>query len=170
DAGSFFVRALLQAAAGSWDEARRDLRQCRRNLHRDDLPTTVPVYADWLARAHASTSEYLYSTRDLLGYLSVPVEVRIRLGEELLRRLADAGNVEQDGLKEEQARDMKGWTHFGLAQAFAEKEERAKVLNHVREALQLKMPDLTAKTCQEDGTLKAWNDDAEFAQLYKEFP
>jgi serine/threonine protein kinase len=170
DASSFFVRALLQAAAGSWDEARRDLRLCRRNLHRDDLPTTVPAYSDWLAKAHASTSEYLYSTRDLLGYLSVPVEVRIRLGEELLRRLADAGNVEQDGLKEEQARDMKGWTHFGLAQAFAEKEERAKVLQHVREALQLKMPDLTAKTCQEDGTLKAWNDDAEFAQLYKEFP
>jgi predicted Ser/Thr protein kinase len=170
DASPYFVRALLQAAAGNWDEARRDLRQCRRNLGRDDLPTTVPTYADWLAKAHASTSEFLYSTRDLLGYLSVPVEVRIRLGEELLRRLADAGNVEQDGLKAEQVRDMKGWTHFGLAQAFAEKEERAKVLQHVREALQLKIPDLTAKNCQEDGTLKAWNDDAAFAQLYKEFP
>jgi tetratricopeptide (TPR) repeat protein/predicted Ser/Thr protein kinase len=170
DASPYFVRALLEAAVGNWDEARRDLRLCRRNLGRDDLATTVPAYADWLAKAHASTSEYLYSTRDLLGYLSVPVEVRIRLGEELLRRLGDAGNVEQDGLKAEQVRDMKGWTHFGLAQAFAEKEERGKVLQHVREALQLKMPDLTAKTCQEDGTLKAWNDDAEFVQLYKEFP
>jgi hypothetical protein len=129
----------------------------------------VANYGDWLSKVGASTSEFLAATRDFLDNYSVPPDVRLRLGQELLQRLADGGLVAQDALKDEQVRDLKGWAHFHLAQVCAQKEDRPGVLQHVREALQLHVPDLTPQSCRADGTLSAWNEDKDFVALYTEF-
>jgi serine/threonine protein kinase len=165
----FLVRALLLATAGHWDDARRDLRECRRKLGPGELPPAVASYRDWLTQAGASTTEFLAATRDLLDSYAVPPDLRLRLGRDLLQRLGDAAVVAQDGLKDDQVRDLKGWTHFHLAQVCAQKEDRPGVLQHVRAALQLHVPDLTPQTCRQDGTLGAWNEDKEFVALYGQF-
>src|SRR5262249_9893251 len=41
DFNSYFVHALTLAAGGRWEEARVDLRQCRRRLADKQLPTSV---------------------------------------------------------------------------------------------------------------------------------
>jgi tetratricopeptide (TPR) repeat protein len=165
----FLVRALLLTTAGHWDDARRDLRECRRKLGPGDLPPAVASYQDWLTQAGASTTEFLAATRDLLDGYAVPPDLRLRLGRDLLQRLGDAAVVAQDGLKDDQVRDLKGWTHFHLAQVCAQKEDRPGVLQHVRAALELHVPDLTPQTCRQDGTLGAWNEDKEFVALYGQF-
>jgi serine/threonine protein kinase len=165
----WLVRSILLATAGHWEDARRDLRECRRRLGPGELPQAVANYSDWLSKVGASTSEFLAATRDFLDNYSVPPDVRLRLGQELLQRLGDAGLVTQDGLKDEQVRDLKGWAHFHLAQVCAQKEDRPGVLKHVREALQLHVPDLTPQSCRADGTLSAWNEDKDFVALYTEF-
>src|SRR5262249_50147793 len=157
---------LVQAAAGRWEGARHDLRQCRRRLGRDDLPGAVPAYGEWLARANASTAEYLYATRGVLDYLPGPGDLRVRLCPEGPQR---RGGAAPDGLQPDQVRDMKGWLHFTLAQASAQQEDRGGVLRHLREALRLRVPGLTPQACRDDATLSAWNEDKEFVALYGEF-
>jgi hypothetical protein len=169
DFNPWFVRALLQASAGRWDYARRDLRDCQKQLGQVELPTSVAAYTTWLKQAQAATTEYLFATYDVLGTLSVPAELRLHLGEELLQRLADASAVAQDGLDESRVRDLKGWTHFHQAQVYAEKEDKASVLREARETLQLGALDLMPKNFREDGILKAWNEDAEFQALYAKY-
>src|SRR5262249_45049432 len=87
---------------------------------------------------------------------------------DLLQRLGDAA-ASQDGLKEDQVRDLKGWTHFHLAQVCAQKEDRPGVLEHVRAALQLNVPDLTPQTCRQDGAIGAWNEDKGFVARSGQF-
>jgi tetratricopeptide (TPR) repeat protein len=169
DFNPYFVRALVLAAAGRWADARSDLRACRRQLGRDDLPTSVAVYDAWMKQAQAATAAYLYTTRDVLDTLSVPAELRLRLGQELLQRLADPGAVAQDGLTEKRVGELKGWVHFRLAQVYAQKDDKSAVLREAREALQLRVSELTPKTFRDDGTFMAWNDDLEFKALYAEY-
>jgi tetratricopeptide (TPR) repeat protein len=174
DFNVYFVRALLQAAAGRWEEARRDLRTCRRQLGKqsgqDSLPTNILAFNDWFIRAStAPPTKYAYATADVLGYLPAAEDQRIRLAETVLKRLDNPKLVQDERLADEEVRSMKGWTHYRLATTFAAKNDREGVLRHVREALSLRRPDLTPRTFREDQALGAWNDDPEFVKLYREF-
>jgi serine/threonine protein kinase len=169
DFSLYFVRALLQAAAGQWEEARQDLKASRRLLGKDELPTRIATYKQWFGRANASTTEYLEATLELLWAIPVHADLRVRLATELLERLSDDATTRKEGLKGDRVKAMKGWTHFYLAQGFAAKEDRAHVLEHVREALQLQVPELNPAACRKDATLSAWNEDPEFKTLYSQY-
>jgi serine/threonine protein kinase len=170
DYNTYFVRALLYAAAGRWNDARSDLRQCRIAAGSDTLPASNGDFQQWFALARdPSLSRYLNATVTVLAYLPVPSDVRVRLSEELLKRLANPVLVQQDNLPPEEVQSLKGWTHFRLAQAHAEKEDRTRVLQNVREALALKVPDLTPDALRGDGALSPWNEDPEFKAAYVEF-
>jgi tetratricopeptide (TPR) repeat protein len=172
DFNSYFVRALALTAAGRWDEARHDLHECRRRLGKDDLPTSVPAYADWFRKAvrPAPGIAYLQATLDVTAGLAVPVDLRVKLGEELLRRLNDDGVVGAEGIDADDAKKRKGDTHLYLARAVADAPDgKPTVLRHLRAALALGLPDLTPDTLKMDDTFKAWNDDEEFVKMYAEF-
>jgi hypothetical protein len=169
DFNPYFVHALLHACAGDWEAARTDLRQCGRKLGKDRLPAAVATQSEWFNRAGGPATEFFYYTQEVLGELPVPVDVRIRLGEEVLKRLGDAPLMEQEGLDQAKVRNMTGLTHQRLARAFAQKEDRNRVLDHVRKALSCKLEDLTAQTFRDDGAFAPWKDDPEFVKLYAEF-
>jgi tetratricopeptide (TPR) repeat protein/predicted Ser/Thr protein kinase len=165
----YFVRALLHAAAGRWEDARRDLRQCRRLLGNGPLSTNVGPYAAWFDTSAGSTTEFLDAAQDVCQQMPVTVDLRIQLSTTVLQRLADTAVVKQDGLQPEQVNRIRGWTHYRLALAHAGKEDRDGVLRHVREGLQARLPDLTPKAIREDATLRQWNADQEFVKLYEQY-
>jgi hypothetical protein len=169
DYNTYFVRALLYAAAGRWDDARSDLRQCRVAAASDTLPSSNGDFQQWFSMARDPLSRYLNATVTVLFNLPVSSDVRVRLSEELLKRLANPVLVQQDNLPSDEVQSLKGWTHVRLAQAYAEKEDRTRVLQHVREALALRVPELTPDSLRGDGTLGAWNEDEEFKAAYIEF-
>ena len=164
----YYVRALLQAHAGRWQEAQRDLRQCRK-LGADHLPEIGRPhdYQWWYALAEAGSLGFLHGTIDVIG--ASPVDVRVRLIEELLRRLADGEIVKAEAVPADEVKALKARAHFRRARCAAEKEDRAGVLAHLRKALAQRQADLTPKQAREDEQLKAWNDDPEFQKLYAEF-
>jgi hypothetical protein len=170
-----FVRALLEAAAGRWDDARRALRGCRRKLGKDDLPTSVPAFAAWFSQANAAAAakapsiRFLNATAEVLNYLPVADGLRVTLAEEVLKNLNDPAAAPKEGLAADEARSIKGWTHFRLAVASASKNDRPGVLAHVREALGQRAPDLGPDAFRNDPTISPWNGDEEFAKLYREF-
>jgi hypothetical protein len=173
DFNSYFVRALLHAAAGQWEEARSDLRACRRmltKLGKEALPTSIPSYNDWFVQANtAPLTKYVYATSELLVYLPIVDDLKIRLAETVLKRLDDPRQARGEGIKEDEIKSMKGWTHYRLAASYATKNDKPRVLEHVRAALALRRPDLTPGTFREDATLKEWNSDPDFVKLYEEF-
>jgi tetratricopeptide (TPR) repeat protein len=169
DYNAYFTLALVQAAGGRWEDARRNLKTCQRKLGKDTLPTAVPVYQTWYAAANAPFTRFLDTLQDVLANLSVPVDLRVRLSEEMLRRLADAEIVKQEALKPQDIKAMKGWAHARLAKVCADKQDKAGVLRHVEGALSQQLPELTPKTFQEDGSYAAWKEDEDFRKLYKRF-
>jgi tetratricopeptide (TPR) repeat protein len=168
DWNTSFVRALLYAAAGRWDDARRDLRECRRKLGKEALPTRDGTYTEWLTRAVSGPdTRYYDATLDVLWYLAVSEDLRVGLGEEVLRRLANAEVVKQEGLTPEDVKARQGWTHYRLAKSFAQKNDKANVLGHVQAALELKLADLKPDTFRNEPALSGWNEDKEFVAVYK---
>ncbi len=167
----WFVRALAESAAGRWEnEARADLRECRRRLGANDLPASVPAYAEWVRRADGPTLEYLNATLDVLSNLSVPADLRVRLGDDLLTRLADDDAVARDGVDADRARLLKGQTLLFLAHTAAGAENRDDVLKRLTGLLTLNLPDVaTTDSLQADDAFKAWNTDPEFMALYDKF-
>ena len=147
DANSYFVRALLHAAAGRSEDARSDLRACRRLLSKVGkaaLPTPVPMYNDWFVQANtAPLTRYIYATSDVVAYLPVVDDLKIRLAESVLKKLDDP-QARKEGIGEDEIKGMKGWTHYRLAVSYAAQNNRQRVLEHVRAALSLKRPDLNA--------------------------
>src|SRR5262249_11668405 len=135
-----------------------------------DLPASDRPYGDWLARANASTAEYLDATLGLLSQLPVAPETRRRLAEEVLGRVEDAALVEQDGLKMERAREIKALACYHLARAVsADTKNRGRVLAHVRRALELRVSNLNASSFRDDGVFSVWKEDEEFKALYGRF-
>src|SRR5262249_55727061 len=160
------IRALLLAAARRRQEAREDLRACRRRLGKDDLPTSVTVYNDWLSRANASTAEYLEGTLAVLWQGPAAAPGRQGVAEGLLRCLAKGAAVEREGLKPGRVDSMTAWAHYHLARALAAQPgNRAAVLQHARAALELKVADLTPATFRNDGAIGAWSADKDFKAL-----
>jgi serine/threonine protein kinase len=168
---AWFVRALAESATGRWEsDARADLRECHRLLGTADLPTSVPAYAEWVRRADGPTLEYLNATLDVLSNVSVAPDLRVRLGEDLLNRLADDDSAAKDGVDAERARHLKGQTLLLLAHTAAAAENRDDVLKRLSALLALNLPDIaTPDSLKADDAFKAWTDDAEFTALYEKF-
>jgi tetratricopeptide (TPR) repeat protein len=170
DWNTSFVRALLFATAGRWDDARRELRECRKKLGKEALPTRDGTYTEWLARAVSGPdTRYYDATLDVLGYLPVSEDLRVGLAEEVLRRLGNADVVKQEGIPPEDVKARQGWTHYRLAKSFTQKNDKDNVLSHVRAALELKLPDLKPSNFRDDPALSGWNDQKEFMDLYKKY-
>jgi tetratricopeptide (TPR) repeat protein len=171
DFSPYFIQALLLAVQGHWDQSAQYLRSCRKKLPgRDALPTAVPAYNAWFLQAAGPSTKYLDATLEVLWVLpAVPVDLRVRLPQEILARLTDANAVQQERLKPEEVKRLKGWTHYRLAKAFAGKNEKDNVLRHLSEALGTRLPDLKPQTCRDDGTFSGWNDDPAFKALYQKF-
>src|SRR5262249_3701971 len=128
------------------------------------------TYAQWLDLAGAPPEQFLDCTLNVLAWHlpATPVDLRIRLGEELLKLLPqDAAPIE--GLSAEEGKSLKGQTYLRLARFVAEKDDGTRALAHVKSALELKLPDITPKTLREDDVLKTWNNEESFVALYKQF-
>jgi serine/threonine protein kinase len=166
---TYFVRALLHAAAGHWELARSDLRRCRNAAASDTIPVSNGDFQQWFSSAGDTTSRFLNATITVLYYVPVPTDVRVKLSEELLKRLTAPAMILEDNLPAEEVANLKGSTHMRLAEAYAEREDRARVLQHVREALAQNVADVTPQSFREHGTLSAWNEDDEFKALYAEY-
>jgi tetratricopeptide (TPR) repeat protein len=172
DFNTYFVRAMLRAAAGRWDDARADLRDCRKRLGANALPTQDGTYGEWLARAdnkQPQDTRYLDATLNVLWYLNVPEDLRVGLAEEVLRRLSDPNVAAQEKLLAEEVKNRKGWTHFRLAKSFAQKNDKAAVLRQIEAALAVKLADLKPAAFRADGAFSGWNEDPEFVALYKRY-
>jgi hypothetical protein len=174
DFNSHFIRALVHLAAGQWEEGRRDLRDCRRKLGKDRLPTAEQAYNNWFDRATVAMpkgldARYLDASLEVLATLAVPEDLRIRLAQELLGHLNRNELVQQEGLKPDEVKSMQAWTYFRLAKAFAAKNERDNVYRNTELALNVRLPDLKPRNFREDPALSGWNEDKEFAALYKKF-
>jgi hypothetical protein len=146
------------------------LKECRRKLGKEALPTKDGTYAEWLARAVAGPdTRYFDASLDVLWYLNVPEDLRQGLAEEVLRRLSDANTVMQEGLKPDEVKARKGWTHYRLAKSFAQKNDKANVLKNVQAALELKLADVKPANFQGEPALSPWNEDKDFVELYKKY-
>jgi hypothetical protein len=167
----YFVRALLEAVIGNWKEARGDLRQCKLKLGADVLPSGNDGYKDWFAKANAgSTIRYLDATLQILWWQHpVPVDLRIRLSETLLQQLVHAALVKQEGIPADEVKGMDAYAHYRLARAYAEREERNRLLEQMRLALAPRVASVTVASFRDDGLFKPWNADPEFVKLYAEF-
>jgi predicted Ser/Thr protein kinase len=161
----YLVRALVDAAAGRWEDARADLRQGRRRLGPDGLPSG-DAHRGWLDVVDAPDVRFLDATVDVVWQLPTPVDLRIKLAEELVQRLNSPPPM---GLTAAEHRHMQGFNHLRLAKFRAEKDDRDGVVRHLRLALGLRLDDLTPDVCRNDDSLKAWNDHPDFVRLYAEF-
>ena len=165
----YLIRGLLRAAAGHWDDARRDIKDCARRTASGGWPGISGTHLQWLQSSSGATTEYLYATHAVLDELAVPPELRIRLLTKLLAHIQDASAIASEGLEPERARTIRAWSHFSLAASYAAQENRASVLQEVRSALEQKVADLTPQTFKDNGTFSGWNEDAEFVALYQQF-
>jgi serine/threonine protein kinase len=163
------VRALVHTAAGRWDDARRDLKQTQRLLGGQSVPDISDTYRQWIAAASGPLTLFFDQTRHILSELPVPQERRVQLLTLLLGRLADNATAMGEGLSPEQVKSLSAWAHFALAEVYAGEQNRAAVLDQARLALDLRQPDLTPQSFREHGEIGAWNDDADFVALYKQF-
>jgi tetratricopeptide (TPR) repeat protein len=162
----FFVRALLQATAGRWNEARSDLRQCRRKFGEGPFLTDVPGFNEWLNQAHASTSDYLEASSEVQDHLPVGVDQRIQLSQALLQRLEDENAVRDDGLAPEAVRGKRAWACFRLARLSAEKDDRPAALRYCEQALQANIPEVNADKLRNEAVGR-WKDEEDFVKLLK---
>jgi hypothetical protein len=174
DFNTFFVRALLYAGESRWDEARQELRTCRRKLGKSPLPTQDGTYATWLEAANAAPSaasdtKFRDATLDVLWNLAVPDELRISLAQEVLQLWSRPELAGQEKLKPEEIASGKGRTHFRLARSYSQKNDKASVLKHLEEVLKLKLADLQPAALRNDNLLQGWNNDEDFKKLYKKY-
>src|SRR5262249_23654745 len=123
----------------------------------------------WFNRSGASQTEYLDYTQVLLESMPVPVGRRIRLGEEVLRLLADPEVLKRDGIDEESARVKKAWTNYRLARLYAQLKHGGKAYNFAQEPLEQKVPNLPPATSKNDVAFADWNNDEMFQKLYAMF-
>jgi len=163
------VRALVHTSAGRWDDARRDLKQTQRLLGGQSIPDISDTYRQWMAAASGPLTLFFDQTRHILNELPVPQERRVQLLTLLLGRLGDNAMVMAEGLSPQQVKSLSAWAHFALAEVYAGEQNKAAVLDQARLALELRQPDLTSQSFREHGEIGAWNEDADFVALYKQF-
>ncbi|HEV3344969.1 MAG TPA: protein kinase [Pirellulales bacterium] len=164
DFNPFFVRALLETMAGRWDVARTDVFEARRKLGKSE-PSNVYAYNQWYSTANGSPTEFLFATQDVLTTCGAAPELRVLLGHELLKRLDDAMLIRREGLDESELQRMIGWTHYHLALCAAEQKDRDGTLSHLREAVGIKLAELSPEAMRQDAAFADWRDDEAFVQL-----
>jgi hypothetical protein len=164
----YLARAVAVAATGNWDAARRDLLDGKKVYRGKTWP---PPGGAWLLCRDAvkSPTQFLDTAIDFLWNFPTSSDTRIKLGDELLRRVSGPDDTPRKGIPDDEVKALVGWGHFRQAKFHAERDNREAVLRHVRAALEAKLPDLPVEKIRTDGSLKAWNDDAEFQKLYAEF-
>jgi tetratricopeptide (TPR) repeat protein len=163
----YLARAIAHAAAGRWDDARRDLLDGKR-VYRATWPPPG-AYATWCETTAGPATKFLDATVELIGVLPTPPDLRIRLQEELIRRLTGPDTALRDGLDADEVRALTAWGHYRLARFWADKDDRANVLKHIRLALAFRLDDLNPQLFRDDAVFKAWNNEDEFTKLYLEF-
>lgn len=166
-----FLRGMLHAGSGSWEAARRDVRRSLRQSGEGNCwPFADPVHLGWLKAAETGPTEFLDATREIIAQIPLPTELRQRVGMEVLARIDDESLVAEENITAERRRELRAAVHFGLAEVAAQQDDRAGVLEHMRQALQAESPAVTAESFRSHWSFGAWNDDDEFRQLYREFP
>ncbi|HEV3025160.1 MAG TPA: hypothetical protein VGX76_21965, partial [Pirellulales bacterium] len=165
DYNPYFARALLQALAGRWDQARFDLSECRRRLGRS-APTDVPEYNEWCDRANAPLTQFYFATLGAISRAGASLELSEKLAELVLGRLNDAGAVKRDDVGENELRRMKGLSHYHLALRSAELKDREKTLDHLRQTVQVRLDELPLEALRETPAFSDWRDDEAFVQVY----
>jgi len=168
-APAYYVRALAETAAGRWEDARRDVRQIVK-FATPKPPTLSAELALWLMHADGATTRYLHACLDILWQLPTPVDLRIALANEVVRRAGDVEICRQEGIQAKEAAAIRGWVHFRLAKFHAEKSDRDSVYRHAKAALVERVDDLNAGTCRADDLLRDYNTDPDFQKLYTEYP
>jgi hypothetical protein len=104
-----------------------------------------------------------------MWYLSVPVEQRIKLGNQVLERLADTRATRQEGLTPDEVRGYRARVHLRLAQAAATNNDKGGVFTHVEGCLRLRVADITPAVINDDGTFANWRDTPEFKALLAKY-
>jgi serine/threonine-protein kinase len=165
DYNPFFARALLQAVAGRWDQARADLSECRRRLGKN-APTDVAEYNEWCDRANAPLTQFYFATLGAISRVGVSPDVSEKLAEMVLVRLNDASAIKRDDVGENELRRMKALSHFHLALRSAELKDREKTLDHLRQTVEARLDELPPESLRETPAFVDWHDDEAFVQMY----
>lgn len=168
----YYVRALANAAAGRWEDARGDVRQLAKFVGPNPpLGINWPVRI-WLSHANGSTTRFLHAEVDVLWQLQMPtpVDLRISVANEVVRRATDPEICRQEGLMTRDSAAIRAFVHWSLAKFHAEKSDRDGVFKHVRAALVEKVDDVHAGKFRDDEMLRFYNADPDFVKLYMEFP
>jgi predicted Ser/Thr protein kinase len=168
---SLFIQAMLDAGAGQFKDARRDLKRCRRTLgESSSWPEIDYSHQEWLAAADGNETAFLYATRAILSQIPIGTDVTLKLHEALLTRLEDSATTDAEQIPSDQLREMRAWTRFSLAEVHAGRENPDETLAQIRLSLEQRSPEITGETCREHWAFSAWKDDERFRGLYEEFP
>jgi tetratricopeptide (TPR) repeat protein len=168
DFGPYLTRALARAATGNWADARRDLLDGRKAYRGGDWPP-AGTYAPWCRAAAGPPARFLDATVEAVWSLPTPADLRIRLQDELLKRLTGPDPAARDGLTDDEVQGLTAWGYFRLAKFWADKDDKGNVLRYARLALDLRRPDLPPAAFRDDPVIKAWAGEEEFARLYAEY-
>jgi hypothetical protein len=106
------------------------------------------------------------ATLDMLNQAGASAELRARLAEHVLARLADPVALEREELDEHELRSIEGWTHYHLALCSAAQNDRDGVLSHLRETIEVELDELPPEQLRDDSAFDEWSDDEEFEELY----
>jgi serine/threonine protein kinase len=169
---AYFVRALASAAAGKWEDTRRDVRQMAKSLGTPPPQSLGAEFKLWLVHAGGSTIQFLHAHVEVLSLapISTPVDLRIALATDVVKRASDADLCRQEGVDPTTAKAMRAWTSFRLAKFYAEKSDREGVLKYAKAALAEKVDDLHAGAFRAEEILREYNADPDFVKVYMEYP
>lgn len=161
------LRAIVSAAQGQWDEARRNVKEAAKEIKQNSDPGLQSQFSAWLQSATGPMSHFLDQTKLVLYEFPVPAERRMDLLTTLLGRLSDDATVSAEGLSPETVVSLRAWTHYSLAELFAAQENREQVVSHIDQALALNRAGLHPDNFRQHGVFGAWNEDPEFVALYQ---
>ena len=166
-----FVKAVLYAGLERYPEARRALRVCRRKYKQTEGWLSLDSdHQQWIDSSEASETAMLYATRPIVAQLPIAPDVGFRLHEALWSRLENTDALVAEGHSEAEIREFRAWTQFSHAEIHAARVEREQVLEHIRLALEQKLPDIHGEMCRNHWAFAEWKDDAAFDELYRTFP
>lgn len=164
--GIYFVRSLCRAATGQWKEARQELLDGKKVCKIDNWDSIDSGFREWLFATEHSLAKFQDLTVETLWRLPIPAEVRVTMQEDLLESLAKSDSPLVVGLEPQEITDMVSIGHFRLAKMAAERDDRGGVLTHLRSCLEQDSEAITVSRLLDDETIRAWNNDAEFQELY----
>jgi predicted Ser/Thr protein kinase/tetratricopeptide (TPR) repeat protein len=164
----WMVKSVATMATGRWEEARRDLLECKKVYRGPGWPIPGSIWNSTRDVVKTPT-HYLDSALDHITNFPINHETKLKLGDEFMKRLNGNDVLLRQGFGVEELKEYTAWGHFRQAKFHAEKDNRAAVLHHVRAALAVQWKDVTIEKIRTDGNLKAWNDDQEFQKMYAGF-